>query len=267
MKILFFKSGGSKMLLAIDVGNSNIVIGVYHEEKLLVHWRISTDRQKTADEYGMLLKNLCEFDNIRIEDFTAVAISSVVPPLAPMLEEMSKRYFKVEPLVIGPGIKTGMPIKFDNPREVGADRIVNAVAAFQFYGGPVIVVDFGTATTFDVINAQGEYIGGAIAPGIGISTEALFQRAAKLPRIELIKPRTVIAKNTVNGMQAGVIYGFVGQVDGIVGRMKQELGTNAFVVATGGLAELIAEDAVSIDKVDQLLTLEGLKIIYARNRS
>lgn len=254
------------MLLAVDVGNSNIVIGVYHGESLQVHWRISTDRQKTSDEYGMLIKNLCEFNGLNMKDIKDVAISSVVPPLMPALEDMTRRYFETDPLVVGPGIKTGMPIKFENPREVGADRIVNAVAAFHFYGGPVIVVDFGTATTFDVINEQGEYIGGAIAPGIGISTEALFQRAAKLPRIELIKPRHVIAKNTVNGMQAGVIYGFVGQVDGIVNRMKQELGANACVVATGGLAELIAQDAVTIDKVDQLLTLEGLRIIYSRNR-
>ena len=254
------------LLLAVDVGNSNIVLGVYQGEKLAMDWRISTDRQKTSDEYGMLVKNLCEFHGINMKDISAVAISSVVPPLMPALEEMTKRYFKTEPLVVGPGIKTGMPIKFENPREVGADRIVNAVAAFHFYGGPVIVVDFGTATTFDVINTQGEYIGGAIAPGIGISTEALFQRAAKLPRIELIRPRNVIAKNTVAGMQAGVIYGFVGQVDGIVNRMKQELGTSVYVVATGGLADLIAEDAATIDKVDHFLTLEGLRIIYNRNR-
>lgn len=255
------------MLLVVDVGNSNIVLGIYKGEELQVNWRISTDRQKTADEYGMLVKNLCEFHGIAMSDIKHVAISSVVPPLIFPLEKMALKYFKTEALVVGPGIKTGMPIRFENPREVGADRIVNAVAAFQFYGGPVIVVDFGTATTFDVINEQGEYIGGAIAPGIGISTEALFQRAAKLPRIELVKPKNIIAKNTVAGMQAGVIYGFVGQVDGIVNRMKQELGSNASVIATGGLAELIAQDSSTIEKIDQMLTLEGLKIIYNRNRS
>ena len=254
------------MLLVVDVGNTNIVLGVYQEDKLLVHWRIATDRHKTGDELGILLKNLFDFSQLNMEKVTAVAISSVVPPLMSGLAEMSRKYFRVTPLVVEPGIKTGMPIKYENPREVGADRIVNGVAAYVFYQGPVIVVDFGTATTFDLISAQGEYLGGAIAPGISVATEALFQRAAKLPRIELVKPKSVIGKNTVASMQAGIVYGFIGQVDGIVSRMKQELGSNAFVVATGGLAEMIARETQIIDKVDPLLTLEGLRIIYYRNR-
>jgi type III pantothenate kinase len=181
------------------------------------------------------------------------------------MERMSREYFGIQPLVVGPGIKTGMPVKFDNPREIGADRIVNAIAAFEIYGAPLVVVDFGTATTFDVVSRQGEYIGGAIAPGIGISTEALFARAAKLPRVELIKPASVITKNTVNGIQAGIIFGFAGQVDGIVKKMKKELGEYPFVVATGGLAELIASESETINKVDPWLTLEGLRIIYHKN--
>lgn len=254
-----------RMLLAIDAGNTNIVLGIYQGEKLLEHWRVSTDRQKTADEYGILMRNLFEFRGHKFQDITAIAIASVVPPLMSALERMSRDYFGVVPLVIGPGVKTGMSIKFDNPKEVGADRIVNAVAAYEIYGGPLIVVDFGTATTFDVVSSKGEYIGGAIAPGIGISTEALFTRAAKLPRIELVKPPTVIAKNTVNGMQAGIVYGFVGQVDGIVQRMQRELGEKPYVVATGGLAELIAADSETIQKVDPWLTLEGLRMIYLKN--
>jgi len=254
------------MLLAIDAGNTNIVLGIYQDSTLISHWRVSTDRQKTADEYGILLRNLFDFQGHRFSDITAVAIASVVPPLMTSLEEMSRNYFGITPLVIGPGVKTGMPLKFDNPKEIGADRIVNAVAAYEIYGGPLVVVDFGTATTFDVVTKHGEYIGGAIAPGIGISTEALFMRAAKLPRVELVKPQNVITKNTINGIQAGIIFGFTGQVDGIVKRMKKELGEDPFVVATGGLAQLISIESETIQKVDPWLTLEGLRIIYLKNK-
>lgn len=254
------------MLLAIDAGNTNITLGIYHDDKLIEHWRVSTDRQKTADEYGILLKNLFDFQGHRFQDITDITIASVVPPLMSSLERMSCQYFGIRPLIVGPGIKTGMPVKFDNPREIGADRIVNAVGAFEKYGGPLVIVDFGTATTFDVVSYQGEYIGGAIAPGIGISTEALFSRAAKLPRVELVKPPHVITKNTVNGIQAGIIYGFTGQVDGIVNRMRKELGEAPFVVATGGLAELIASESETINQVDPWLTLEGLRIIFLKNK-
>ncbi|MGB9662047.1 MAG: type III pantothenate kinase [Moorellaceae bacterium] len=254
------------MLLAIDVGNTNIVCGVYQGKELVCHWRMATDRQKTAEEYALLWNQFLLFHGLKPQDIQAVVLASVVPPLTGTLIATAQQLFKVEPLVVGPGIKTGMPIRFDNPREVGADRIVNGVAAYELYGGPAIVVDFGTATTFDAISAMGEYLGGAIAPGIGISTEALFYHAAKLPRVELVRPRSVIGKNTVACMQAGIMYGFIGQVEGIVHRMKMELGAEALVVATGGLAGLIAPETEAIDKVDPWLTLEGLRIVYERNR-
>lgn len=253
------------MLLVFDIGNTNMVLGAYEGKELLQHWRISTDRQKTGDEYGMLINNLFAYSSLSIKNIEAVIISSVVPPLVVPLVKMCQRYFNVEPLVVGPGIKTGIFIKYENPREVGADRIVNAVAAHHKYSGPLIIVDFGTATTFCVIDDNGDYLGGAIAPGIGISTEALFQRAAKLPRIELVKPKTVICRNTVTSMQSGIIYGFVGQVDGIVRRMKEEMGRDAFVVATGGLANLISMESSTINAVEHFLTLEGLQIIYELN--
>ncbi|HBT46894.1 MAG TPA: type III pantothenate kinase [Peptococcaceae bacterium] len=254
------------MLLAIDVGNTNIVYGVYRDRQLVCHWRTATDRQKTAEEYSLLWYHFTGFYGLAAADVRAVALASVVPPLTPVLTEAVRELFKVDPLVVGPGVKTGMPIRFENPREVGADRILNGVAAYELYGGPAIVVDFGTATTFDAISAAGEYIGGAIAPGIGISTEALFYHAAKLPRVELVRPRSVIGKNTVACMQAGIMYGFIGQVEGIVSRMKKELGEGAVVVATGGLAGLIAPETEAINHLNPWLTLEGLRIIYERNK-
>ena len=253
------------MLLGFDVGNTNIVLGVYQHKELLKHWRLSTFPYRTADEYGMLLMDLFGHAGIAFQDVKALIISSVVPPLMLALEQMAKNYFNLSPLIIGPGIKTGMPIKYENPREIGADRIVNAIAGHALYGSPLIIVDFGTATTFCVISAHGEYLGGAIAPGINISTEALFIRAAKLPRVELVKPPTVIGKNTVNSMQSGILYGFVGQVDEIVRRIRKELGENPFVLATGGLAELMARESSTINEIDPLLTLKGLQIIYERN--
>ena len=254
------------MLLVIDVGNTNMVLGVYKDTELLDHWRISTDRQRTTDEYGVLIRELFYLNNLRADDINAIIISSVVPPVVPTLERMCQRYFGLSPLLIGPGVKTGMDIRYDNPREVGADRIVNAVAAYEKYGGPVIIVDFGTATTFCAVDAKGVYLGGSICPGIGISTEALVQRTAKLPRIELKRTDSVICRNTIESMQAGVFYGFVGQVEGIVSRMRRELDMSARVVATGGLAVVIAPATKTIDVVEPMLTLEGLRIIYERNR-
>lgn len=254
------------MLLVIDVGNTNMVLGVYKDTELLDHWRISTNRQRTTDEYGVLIRELFYLNDFRADDINAIIISSVVPPVVPTLERMCQRYFGLSPLLIGPGVKTGMDIRYDNPREVGADRIVNAVAAYEKYGGPVIIVDFGTATTFCAVDAKGVYLGGSICPGIGISTEALVQRTAKLPRIELKRTDSVICRNTIESMQAGVFYGFVGQVEGIVSRMRRELDMSARVVATGGLAVVIAPATKAIDVVEPMLTLEGLRIIYERNR-
>ncbi len=255
------------MLLVVDVGNTNIVLGVYDDKKLIGHWRISTDRVRTTDEYGVLIMNLFFHDRtVNVSDIDAIIISSVVPPLMPTLERVCLRYFNVKPIIVGPGTKTSMAIKYDNPREVGADRIVNAVAAYDKYGGPIIVIDFGTATTYCAILANGDYIGGAIAPGIQISAEALFQRAAKLPRIEVRNPGHVICRNTETSMQSGVLFGYVGQVEGIVARMKAELKADAKVIATGGLAQLINAETDVIDHIEPMLTLEGLRLLYERNK-
>lgn len=255
------------MILVYDVGNTNIVLGLYKDKQLLDFWRISTNTQKTSDEYGILIKQLFEHHNYNMDDVQAVVISSVVPPIMYTLEHMTRKYFKREPLVVGPGIKTGMNIKYDNPKEVGADRIVNAVAGYEIYGGPLILVDFGTATTYCAISKNGEYLGGAISPGVRISMDALYQKTAKLPRVELVKPETVICKNTVTSIQSGVIFGYIGQVDYIVKRMKKELGSDDVkVIATGGLSKLIASESETIDEVNGLLTLEGLRIIYERNK-
>lgn len=255
------------MLLAIDVGNTNIMLGVYREDELETWWRISTNREQTEDEYGVLIKNLFQQSDIDALEITGIVISLVVPPLRPPLEKMAKKYFGLTPLIVGPGVKTGLNILMDNPREVGADRVVNAVGALGLYGGPLIIVDFGTATTFCAISEKGDYLGGAIAPGIGISMEALFQKAAKLPRIELVTPRKVIGKDTVSSMQSGIVFGFVGQVDGIVKRMEKEFSSKPLVVATGGLAGLIARESETIEEVNYFLTLEGLRLIYERNKA
>jgi len=262
----------TSMLLTLDVGNSNTVLGLYrlNSDELVTSWRISTLRAQTIDEYGVLLLNLFSMRKIEATEVSSIIISSVVPPLDSTLRQVCEQYFSLKAMFVEPGIKTGMPILVDNPAELGADRLVNGVAAFARYGGPCIVVDFGTATTFDVISAKGEYIGGVIAPGLAISAEALFARAAKLSRVDVKKPAKVVGTNTVAHMQSGLYYGYIGLVDGILERILNETrhpDTPApKIVATGGLARLIVDDSRFIDTIDDMLTLDGLRLIYERNR-
>jgi type III pantothenate kinase len=263
------------MLLVLDVGNTNTVLGVFESTPaaqggasygaLIAHWRVTTNKTQTVDEYGVLFRNLFAMSGIDVGAVQGTVVSSVVPPLDSTLREVCERYFKTRPLFIEPGVKTGMPVQYDNPAEVGADRIVNSVAAYEKFGGPCIVVDFGTATTFDVVSKKGEYLGGVITPGIGISADALFARTARLPRVDIRKPPRVLATNTVNSVQSGMYYGYLGLIDGILERLIAEMGDKVTVVATGGLAQLMGSGSKYIREIDDLLTLDGLRIIYERN--
>jgi len=260
------------MLLALDVGNTNTVVGLYnleleHPGDLVANWRVTTQKTQTADEFGVLILNLLSLHKVDPAAVTGVIISSVVPPLDSTLRRVSERYFKMKPLFVEPGIKTGMPLLIDNPAELGADRVANGVAALERYGGPCVVVDFGTATSFDVVSAHGEFLGGVIAPGLGISADALFSRAAKLARVNIKKPAKAIGTNTATNLQSGIFWGYIGLVDGILERIIAELDAPPAVVATGGLAKLIADDSKYITKVDHLITLDGLRIIYQRNQA
>jgi type III pantothenate kinase len=255
------------MLLAVDVGNTQTVFGLFEGERLLEHWRVATEDERTADELAALLGRLLELRELGFDDVTGVCLASTVPRLLRSYEELAERHLEAPLLVLGPGTKTGIPILYDDPREVGPDRIANAVAARERYGAPCIVVDFGTSTNFDAVSDAGEYVGGVLAPGIEISMDALFARAARLQQVDFSEPAAVIGKTTTSALQSGLVYGFAGQVDGIVGRMRAELGDTAPVIATGGLAELIAPHSGTIERVDPLLTLEGLRLVWTLNQS
>jgi type III pantothenate kinase len=258
------------MLLALDVGNTNTVFGLYRLEgekpDLIVHWRITTHPSRTVDEYGVLVANLFEMHSLEITQVTHIIIASVVPPVDSTLRRVCEKYFHLDPMFVEPGIKTGMPMLVDNPTELGADRLADSVAAYVRYGGPCIVVDFGTATKFEVISARGEYLGGAIAPGLGLSADALFSRAARLARVDIKRPAKVIGTNTVGHLQSGIFFGYIGLVDGIIERILAELGAQPRIVATGGLARMIAPDSRYIQEIDDMLTLDGLRILFERNR-
>lgn len=254
------------MILTLDIGNTNIKTGLFNGSEMVCYWRISTNRSMTSDEYGILLANLFAHNHVKMDEVTGICISSVVPSINFTIEHMCRNYFGIEPMMVAPGIRTGINIKYENPRELGSDRIANAVAAYELYGGPCIFIDFGTATTFGVMSARGEFLGGAICPGLKLGAEALVERTAKLPRIELVKPESAIGRNTVSNLQSGIVYGYVGQVTYLIQKMKRELGVPGVkVIATGGLGLLVAGETDAIDVLDGLLTLKGLRLIYEKN--
>lgn len=258
------------MLLVIDIGNTNIVFGVYDGDELTHYWRISSDTDRASDEYGLILRQLLNVNDLEYGDIDDVIIASVVPKLTHTIPTMCERYLNITPLIVGTGTKTGINIRYDNPKEVGADRIVNSVAGYEHYGGPLIIVDIGTAISFDVLNEKGDYLGGAIAPGIGIASDALFMRTSKLPKVELTDPTRVIGRTTIQSMQSGIIFGYIGLIDGMIERILEEMGTteeNTKVLGTGGFSRLIIQQSKYINELDIMLTLKGLKIIYEKNRA